>query len=546
MIETSTSNRAAVAAYVKPGSNAGKLLTLELILAVIVLACYLLHKVSYPLALNLNCAVYLKAAQLMLNGWQPFIDFWDTNPPLIFFVNLPPAVLSAVLHLRIDVAFDICVFVVALLSVGACYLFLRGDRGGAQFIGGLLGLSCLTAATGYDFGEREHLFILLSAPFFVVRCLRWNGGARGIILSSLAGFAAALACCIKPFFLLCLVGPECFWSVRFKTLRPIFAPEAFGFAAGICAVGLSFFQLPAQARTNLWGLLPLMSKGYAAFNCSLFTAATCENCRVLAALAVVTVTLSLILRRYSYFLVPLAIYVFCAYIGYVVQQKGWTYHALPICAGTLMLAGIETRLIVLLAGRGASFTEHQDQSISTLIRDGDARFSALLNRALTAAIICGLFCAAYFGLKMERSWRERPAYVPVSEMEKLVAAKSAPGDFIAILTTCGSAWPCLTQLNRTPATRFSSLFLFPLLERIRSSTQDQSKIDLLESQVAENIVSDLVQFRPKLIFIQIHNEFCPPDFSLVEMLNQHNLGIRCLGKYRSLAQVADYRVYERN
>src|ERR1700679_1637233 len=54
----------------------------------------LLYKLRYPLEINTDNAVYLAVAQLLLGGKQPYVDFYDTNPPLIMYLNVIPAAIG--------------------------------------------------------------------------------------------------------------------------------------------------------------------------------------------------------------------------------------------------------------------------------------------------------------------------------------------------------------------------------------------------------------------------------------------------------------------
>ena len=143
----------------------------------------------HPLAINPDAAMHLSAGQMLLEGKRPYVDVIDTNPPLIFYLNVIPAFIAQVLSANAIVVFSITVLVLVLASAWSVRLVVRGsqleyDQSELALL--LFAWVAFAALTKYSelyitklvglFGQREHIFMLLYLPLFVVRWVRWHGG----------------------------------------------------------------------------------------------------------------------------------------------------------------------------------------------------------------------------------------------------------------------------------------------------------------------------------------------------------------------------------
>ena len=156
-------------------------------------------------SLNHDAAWYLYMADAIRGGAQLYRDVADTNPPLIVFLSLPPIWLAALFHLSQATAFNIYVFALAGSSVAVCaWLSTRGWPGASIEIRGLLAVTiafCLLPFVRLDFGQREHLAVILLLPYVWLMALP---GARGVsrVNAVLIGVAAGLGFAVKPHFAL--------------------------------------------------------------------------------------------------------------------------------------------------------------------------------------------------------------------------------------------------------------------------------------------------------------------------------------------------------
>ncbi len=122
-----------------------------------------------------DCSLGMQYAQLILEGQTPFVDFFDTNPPAVMYLNVPPAALAAWLGIDARIAFYAYVYAMLVGSTWLIGYLLRRLRPALEPAEiGVLGLAWLAATLNVvragEFGQREHMFILAAGPMFFFAC----------------------------------------------------------------------------------------------------------------------------------------------------------------------------------------------------------------------------------------------------------------------------------------------------------------------------------------------------------------------------------------
>lgn len=168
-------------------------------------------------------------AEMMLSGKQYGIDFYETNPPMILYLYLPPLWLHHVSALNYDACLRLYVLILASISISASFYYLKKivrDDFILDVSFALLLFSALLLPSN-QFGQREHLFFLLFAPYVFASACALRHIAVNKIMAVLTGVAAAIGCCMKPYFLAPLILIElyfiyhkrqCFGWIRIETI----------------------------------------------------------------------------------------------------------------------------------------------------------------------------------------------------------------------------------------------------------------------------------------------------------------------------------------
>lgn len=180
---------------------------------------------------NADVGWLLIASKRLLAGGSYARDFFELNPPLILYLYAPAVWCTALLHLSPSIGLRLYVFCLATLSI-----FLSRNRLQAIFsqkeglvveAGTLLlaGLFLVYPLSG--FGQREHLVILLTMPYFLLLASRLEGSRRcPLPLALLIGAMAATGFCIKPYFLLVFVCCELYGCWVERRVRAVLRPES--------------------------------------------------------------------------------------------------------------------------------------------------------------------------------------------------------------------------------------------------------------------------------------------------------------------------------
>jgi len=169
----------------------------------LVAACVLL-RLTPPWEINHDCGWLLFAASRFLAGDALYSELIEINPPLIIYLNVPPAALASFTGLSVGAALNL--WVASLLGL-SLFLTSRIVRVG-DFVRLMNPIALAAVAfvlvvlVGRDFGQREHLMMILTLPYFAVVGQRVAGGDVRSKQALGAGLLAAVGFSLKPYFLL--------------------------------------------------------------------------------------------------------------------------------------------------------------------------------------------------------------------------------------------------------------------------------------------------------------------------------------------------------
>ena len=324
----------------------GPCLMLTLLLAGLALVGYW----QTPKRINHNCAILLQQAGVFLDGGMPYCDFVDNNPPLITYLNVIPVALARVLGVSAITTFHGMVVGLMLVSMLEILFLLRQPLSGLrppQRWLVLLAWAALSLVVDWqgDFGQREHLFVLLYVPYLFLRILRFRGGSVAAWLAIVLGIQVAVGSSLKPHFLLAVAGVEAALLVGSRRWRLIARPEIVAAAIVVTAYAAHWLFVPTAMREAFfYRWVPFFCRGYGAYNAGFrqILDGFRDSPLSMAALTGVLIAALLCTQRRGRFHVHLSATVAFAIMGLLlllVQHKGWSYHYIPFyAAGFLALA----------------------------------------------------------------------------------------------------------------------------------------------------------------------------------------------------------------
>ena len=171
---------------------------------------------------NHDAGWLLHMARASLHGAVLYRDLIEINPPLVIWLLYPVVQVSELTGVSLDVVFNVAIGVLALGTI-ACTLWLLDpeERWAAL---PLLALACFVAPAG-DFGQREHLLVLLLLPYLALVARRAGGSTVPAGAAALIGVAAAIGFALKPHFGVIWIGMALYLASRLGLRRFLLLPE---------------------------------------------------------------------------------------------------------------------------------------------------------------------------------------------------------------------------------------------------------------------------------------------------------------------------------
>jgi hypothetical protein len=300
---------------------------------------------AFGLPLNHDAAWFLHMSREVLDGARLYTDIIEVNPPLIIWLGIPVILLERMTGVSHTALFPAVVALGAVVSLLATHRLSRhvltASSRPVYLAAAALVLFVLPAR---EWGQREHVLLLLTIPFITACAARAKGRApsHGWLIGLLAGFGFAL----KPHFLFAFVGLEA-WLLLLR--RPLWTGTL---AAGgvVAAYGLVVIVFTGYLPL-VWGLRDV----YGAY------------VTVPALLLIADVRVILVLAALCFVAVPgdgrelrtaCAIGSGAGLVAFITQGKGFDYHLIPALAGAVCLvvlaAAVVFRSQLALAAAGAA------------------------------------------------------------------------------------------------------------------------------------------------------------------------------------------------
>lgn len=163
-------------------------------------------KIQASILLNWDVSWILQITKRLLAGGSYIKDFFDPNPPMILFLFSPIIFLKKLLSINIILALRIYFFGLSTISLCLCYSFIKSIFPIQEKFLRNIFISTIAATLlilpNYQFGQREHLLLILVFPYLLCTASRLQGNAINNYLASFVGIFAGLGFAIKPYFVL--------------------------------------------------------------------------------------------------------------------------------------------------------------------------------------------------------------------------------------------------------------------------------------------------------------------------------------------------------
>ncbi len=487
-------------------SNVVLLVGMSLALTLLATGCN--YWLNHPMLIYCDQGLFVSMAQLLLEGRMPYVDMFDVNPPLAIYFQVIPVLVSKYFYIPIPLSFSMYIYALSFLScILIGWVLLSARRFGALLTGvcALVAFAYFNQIQRLDFGQREHIFCIVYAPFFMLRYLRWEGFKLGRYQAIAVGLFAGVGLAFKPHFMIMASAPEIAWWLRTGKWRPLVATEVLAAVAVIVVYLLHFIFLPAQELKAFFQfVVPIYKEGYSYYVTSpIYNMATCWRSDFF--LLALTSVGALALARCSSLAPAACAFSFMSGLVYVLAGQVWSCHMVAVRMGNAMAVGIELCLLY--------------QLLPAQLFGADKLKSTTL-----AMLILGIVGGGYYLSNIkERDAQEQLDSIPYnlsqvgysgicpsSDMDPFVAsclANSTKND--TVLFICASmapGYPVMLQTERRPASRFLHGMMLPILTHIiarpdlSEAKRDHFRKD--KEQVIAWYGEDIAKNKPKLIYIQ--------------------------------------------
>jgi hypothetical protein len=518
--------------------------SLSLLMLIVSLRWWLVH----PMLIFCDQGLFVHMAQLLLEGKVPYVDMFDVNPPLAIYIEILPVLVSRLFHMPIPLSFSIYISVLELLSCClVLWVLVAARRYGAVVLGAsaLIGFAYFNQIQRMDFGQREHIFCIVYAPFLLLRYLRWQNIAVGRWPSIAVGVLAGIGLALKPHFMLMACAPEIVWWLRSRQFKPFVAPEVLSAVAVIAVYLFHFIFLPRQELQAFFNfVVPIYKEGYEYYVTSpIFNMASFWRTDFL--LLALSSLLAVVLARLSSLPLAICAFSFMSAVVFVLAGQDWSCHMIAVRTGNTMALAVEAALLYQLLPLKA-------------IGLGRPELTGMAASVVAASVVGGGMYLNSVKLVEDEEFRNRQPYAlvqvgypewgmgSVDDMDGFVSScleHSSKGD--ALLFICASmapGYPVLLQTERKPASRFLHGMMLPILSFIVDKPELDAKAKErfrgYKKQVIDWYTEDIQKNRPKLIFIQDN----PMSWVLgdVDFINTR------LANYKKLEEKGGISIYQRN
>ncbi len=282
--------------------------------------------------MNGDASWYVYVAGRLLDGDRPYVDFIDTNPPLILWMDMgvvAAARAAGVAPLR---GFVFAVFAVIGISLALSWRASQGPpRPLREACVAAFGFMLLVGV-GPAFGQREHLAVALVLPYAFAATDEACGRRPTTWLAIVTGLLAGVGFSLKPFFVLIAAAVE-LWVATRRGWRAWFRPQALAMAGLIGLYGLMIAWLTPQYFDVARRLAPL----YPAHN-PMGSTLVANSWRLGIVVAGMALAWASIRRRAPGFVEVFLLIGAWFTVTLYLTGKGWDYHWFPPLAFSWALA----------------------------------------------------------------------------------------------------------------------------------------------------------------------------------------------------------------
>jgi hypothetical protein len=503
----------------------------------------------------------LYVAPRLLDGYHLYgADIMELQPPLIFWMTMIPALLARSINTTTQVAFILCLMALCCASI-LWSLHLNSDSDRKQrrlFAAGLaivllyvtLVLPSINWRGGgmrYDFGQREHIMILLILPYLFSVARRLEKRHLGGFEAVLVGFTAAIGFGLKPQYLTIAVCAEALLIFRMHGLRHLIRPELFALVLG----GVFYCILVWIFTPNyLTDAAPFFSQVYGDYG-------------YVRTLRIIYQPTTFILAGLAAALIwrsrgdPLALVFLVggmgAFVAFVLQHKGWSDHLLPVQTLFILSLGIAAMNQLLRWRNSGPRTTNTSRGVLAAVTMASCLVSLGVYYPARAALSAGneREIALVETNAATRTFQAGTAFVFLTDGIDFQFNLANDRGFV-----WASRYPCLilpatTLQNASASVGQSSggyLMIAAIIKKLRGGSGDQTQAREYARKLRLDVLEDFKRWNPKIALVRRCGEESEPcmfgdKFDLIQWLSAEPEFVSIWSNYKPIGRIKNYDLY---
>lgn len=459
---------------------------------------------------------YLISTKWWIDGLPIYKDILELNPPLAFYLTVPPVFLAEIFNISPTSAMKGYVLLLIFLSLIWSRRIINKKIAVSSFEKTIFLASATVALVLLpisDFGQREHIFVILFLPYFTLSFVDPDGNIIGKKQRAMIGVWSTFGVALKHYFALVVILIVIGRCLVTRSIRPIFAIENIAMAIILALYLLGTIIIHPEYFESVVPKTLLVYDTYKV------------RTLIVLLLADTVLILNAVLLGYVVFnkenRVIGTIFILSSlggFLTYLVQSKGWSYHLIPPLFFVVM--GISC-----LAAKFVKDISHWWPSIPAVL---------VILYVLVPTIQQGTYENAIYP-------RVLPYFnCPIKERT-----------FQAFGSNVSLSFPLANVANAEPANRAPTLWLFPgaayHLEHASTAEERQVYTDLLNE--ARNLVlDDFFRVRPQLVLVDTRKNksyFKGVEFDYVAFFSEDERFAEAWEEYELKDSIAEFEIYAR-
>ena len=497
--------------------------------------------------LNHDVGWHLYAAERMLAGDRLYVDLIEYNPPFVYYFNVPIVALAQTVGIPAQAAFLSLVIILALaLYYFSFRLLSLVAQNLARSVPRLLLLSfiCLTVPyVAFEFGQREHLLVLLLFPYVLILAARILKRPLPGWMPLAAGLTGAIGLAFKPQFLLVWLLLETYaWA--WEGIKPPWRRQE---SLLVCSFFFLYGLSVVLFMRDYFSVIETAAATYPNFDRSPW-----ENLGHSARFPLLALAAYLIIPSNQKSRVLCRLLLFSMLGSWsiaVASQKGWFYHFIPAHVfGALLLVLLMVSLV------------DTSQKVATPVWEYDPLDKPVLRIGNVNEInpYMGFisFVVLVFFLNLTTNQVHRASrrlgsseYSTQGQIVELIRNEGTGQNILFFSTSMFPAFPVVNRTQSRWGMRFPFLWFIPGFYPDGFIPRTENSMSETERQFFQQIIDDFLTNNPQFVFTddRIKRQGIGENaFDYLDYFSQNPRFAEAWKNYRLFTVAGTYRVFRRD